>query len=82
MQSPLLQIRSNLKMNQIDLADLAKVSQTHISQVERGVSTLSANLINFLNTLHVDTEKLVESQVEYMEFVKCQRKEKVKSIQM
>lgn len=70
MESPLATWRKALGLTQPDLAHLADVSQSHISQVENGNAILGGKLEAFLKGVGGGAMRVIADQGTYMEEVK------------
>jgi len=70
MNSPLATWRKALGFTQPQLADVARVSQGHISQVENGHAILGEKLKAFLEKIGGDALRVIPEHETFMEEVK------------
>ena len=78
MDNPIREIRGKLGLSQDDLALVAGEWSPTISQVERGARKPTKRLLNALNKLGFDTEKVL---AKHTEFVKQKRSEMFQELQ-
>jgi len=62
MNSPIKELRENLKLKQVEMAREAGVSPAHISEVEHCLVNINGKLLKFLEENHFDVEKIEEQQ--------------------
>ena len=78
MESPLALWRRKMGLTQTDLGKIARVSQSHISEVEAGVAEIDELLADFLKRMAQratsapakEAEKVLREQAQYIHFVK------------
>lgn len=69
-ESPVKIVRGTLNLSQIELAQMAGVSQSHISCVEAGIADIDPKLAAFFETLDKDLHLIVALHKEFMEHKK------------
>ena len=79
MESPIKELRKNLRYTQRELAAAAGDTQGHISDVEKGLIALDHQLIDFLELVGIDSAEIEQKQKEYMEETKKQLIERAKT---
>jgi len=79
MESPIKELRKNLKYTQRELAAAAGESQGHISDVEKGLIPLDRKIIDFLELVGIDSAETNQRQKDYMEYIKSGLIERAKS---
>jgi len=67
MESPFRELRSRLGLTQPQIASIAGVRQSHISEVENGLSPLGEKLEAFLKEISEDVMMLKERHRQFME---------------
>lgn len=70
MESPLRQWRDKSHLTQSDLAYMAGVAQSHVTEVEKGRVALGEKLEALLKRIGDDAEEIIRLHPLYMEFVK------------
>lgn len=78
MKSPLRSWREGFGLTQLDLAQLAGVSQGHISDIENGHTQIDGKLLDYLKEKGGEILALREKQEKYIEHVKERLEEKIK----
>jgi transcriptional regulator with XRE-family HTH domain len=62
MNSPIKELRENLKLKQVEMAREAGVSPAHISEVEHCLVNINSRMLKFLEENHFDVGKIREQQ--------------------
>lgn len=78
MESPLRLWRESLKITQFELADLAGVSQSHITQVENGHINLGEKLEAFMRKTGGDALEVLSKHKNFIDDSKEQIQTKIK----
>lgn len=76
MESPIKEIRVQLGFTQRQMAILAKVSQSHISDVESGISDINSRLKSYLLNLKCNIEDLEQKQNDFLKLTRNQLNER------
>jgi len=80
-ESPIKRLRKKLDLSQSEFARLVGVSQSHISEIECGISRIDEKVENFLYQLSsINTDEIKEEQLEFIEYSQQKLSEKIREM--
>lgn len=79
MESPVKQLRQRLGLSQDDFSQQVGVSQSYLSNVERGIAPVKGKLRRYLEEVAEDASDVAEKQEEFIEAHKAETFQKVAS---
>jgi len=80
-ESPIKKLRKKLDLSQSQFARLVGVSQSHISEIECGISKIDEKVEYFLYQLSsIEPDEIIEEQLEFIEYSQQKLSEKVREM--